>query len=311
MSPSTVTALNVSTTPREISACSAGAAIGASVNTKASIVAMSGAIMPAPLAMPLMVTVAGPSRAVAVATFGKVSVVMIALAASSQPVGSARATSSSMTPSNLSAAQRLADHAGGGEEHLARAAAHGLGGERRGELGGVAAALAGEGVGVAGIDHERARLAAAELRAAPFDRRRRAFRPGQHAGDRRALVEHREQHVGAALVADAGLGGREPHAGNGRHVGKLLRRKRGNRHCHGETVCWPGEYAARDERPRTADSHHAADKIATGSVARAAAAALATSCGSAGFASSRSIFAPSRSLAIISACALRITKLSI
>ncbi len=43
------------------------------------MVAISGAIMPAPLAMPLTVTVALPMRAVAVATLGKVSVVMIAL----------------------------------------------------------------------------------------------------------------------------------------------------------------------------------------------------------------------------------------
>ena len=74
-----VTALNVSTTPSRSSACKAGAAIGASVKTKASMVAMSGAIMPAPLAKPLMVTVAPPSRALAVASFGNVSVVMIAL----------------------------------------------------------------------------------------------------------------------------------------------------------------------------------------------------------------------------------------
>ena len=52
------------------------------MKTNDNIVAISGAIMPAPLAMPLMVTVALPSLAVAVATFGKVSVVMITLAAS-------------------------------------------------------------------------------------------------------------------------------------------------------------------------------------------------------------------------------------
>ena len=82
-----VTALKVSVTPSDSSVCSARAPIGASVNTNDSIVAMSGAIMPAPLAMPLMVTVALPSLAVAVATLGKVSVVMIALAASSHGSG--------------------------------------------------------------------------------------------------------------------------------------------------------------------------------------------------------------------------------
>src|SRR6185312_5436689 len=61
---------------------------------------MSGAIMPAPLAMPLMVTVALPSLAVAVATLGNVSVVMIALAASSHIPGRAAANMPSITPSN-------------------------------------------------------------------------------------------------------------------------------------------------------------------------------------------------------------------
>ena len=78
VSLSMVTALKVSSTPLFSSDCSASAEIGASVNTNDSIVAMSGAIMPAPLAMPLMVTVALPSFTLAVATFGKVSVVMMA-----------------------------------------------------------------------------------------------------------------------------------------------------------------------------------------------------------------------------------------
>src|SRR5258708_8102698 len=64
------------------------------------MVAMSGAIMPAPLAKPLIVTVALPSFAVEVATLGNVSVVMIALAASSQASGCAAATRPSITPSN-------------------------------------------------------------------------------------------------------------------------------------------------------------------------------------------------------------------
>ncbi len=78
-----VTALKVSTTPSRNNVCNTGAAIGASVKTKASIVAMSGAIMPAPLAKPLMVTSVPAIRARAVASFGNVSVVMIARAASS------------------------------------------------------------------------------------------------------------------------------------------------------------------------------------------------------------------------------------
>ncbi len=61
---------------------------------------MSGAIMPAPLAMPLMVTVALPIFARAVATLGNVSVVMIALAASMKRSAVAPATMPSITPSN-------------------------------------------------------------------------------------------------------------------------------------------------------------------------------------------------------------------
>src|SRR6185437_14057542 len=64
---------------------------------------MSGAIMPAPLAKPLIVTVALPMRAVAVATLGNVSVVMIALAASSHGSGLASATMPSITPSKACA----------------------------------------------------------------------------------------------------------------------------------------------------------------------------------------------------------------
>ncbi len=103
VSPSIVTALNVFSTPSLSSARSAGAAMGASVKTKDSIVAMSGAIMPAPLAMPLMVTVALPILARAVATFGKVSVVMIALAASKNRPACAPATNPSITPSKACA----------------------------------------------------------------------------------------------------------------------------------------------------------------------------------------------------------------
>ena len=57
MSLSTVTELKLGATAWLSIACRAGAAIAASVATKDSIVAMSGAIMPAPLAMPLIVTV--------------------------------------------------------------------------------------------------------------------------------------------------------------------------------------------------------------------------------------------------------------
>ena len=64
MSESTVTQLKLLSAPRLNSGWSAAAATGASVKTKASIVAMSGAIIPAPLAMPLIATSTPPRIAV-------------------------------------------------------------------------------------------------------------------------------------------------------------------------------------------------------------------------------------------------------
>ncbi len=100
VSLSTVMALNEVSTERDSSACRASRATGASVKTKLSMVAMSGAIMPAPLAMPLIVTATPPISACAVASFGNVSVVMMARAASAIPSSRASATSRSSTPSN-------------------------------------------------------------------------------------------------------------------------------------------------------------------------------------------------------------------
>src|SRR5690554_5829341 len=51
--------------------------------------------------------------------------------------------------------------------------------------------------------------------AAPVDRRRGAERTGEDAGDGGAGLEDRQQDVGAAPVANPGLGGGEAHAGNG------------------------------------------------------------------------------------------------
>ena len=64
---------------------------------------MSGAIMPAPLQKPLMTTVAPPILAVRVASLGKVSVVMIARAASSPGIGPGDLASPSSRCANLPA----------------------------------------------------------------------------------------------------------------------------------------------------------------------------------------------------------------
>ena len=157
VSLSMVTALKVSSTPLLSSDCSTADESGASVNTNDSIVAMSGAIMPAPLAMPLMVTLALPSFTVAVATFGKVSVVMIAFAALIQSSGAALSASVASTPSNLVASSGSpitpveARNTSLTLQPTAFEAIEAV------SVGRLPAGLAGEGVGIAGIHHQRAR----------------------------------------------------------------------------------------------------------------------------------------------------------
>ena len=207
VSPSIVTALKVSSTPRSSSACSTAGSdrrIGEHEGQHRRHVGRdhAGALGDA---VDRDRRVAEPRRARS-RTFGKVSVVMIALAAS-MPARRAprRRRGRSITAVELRRVERLADHAGRGEENFRRLAARGLGGDLGRQLGRGAARLPGEGIGVAGIDHQRARLLPPlRLGAAPIDRRRRAFRAREDAGDRRARIEQRQQHVGAARVPDAG-----------------------------------------------------------------------------------------------------------
>ena len=70
---------------------------------KESMVAMSGAIMPEPLAIPFSVTGTLPTSARRVASFGKVSVVMIARAASAHRSSRARGAISFSTALNFEA----------------------------------------------------------------------------------------------------------------------------------------------------------------------------------------------------------------
>ena len=66
--------------------------------------------------------------------------------------------------------RRLADHAGRGDEHLAWVAAEQPRGGRRGRLDDLPAGAAGEHVRIAGIDDDRADLAARQALPAPHDR---------------------------------------------------------------------------------------------------------------------------------------------
>ena len=85
VSPSTVMRLKERAAASASMRCSAAWLTAASVATKPSMVAMSGWIMPAPLAMPVTVTVLPPRLSRREHALGTVSVVMIA-AAAPQPV---------------------------------------------------------------------------------------------------------------------------------------------------------------------------------------------------------------------------------
>ena len=91
VSLSTVVQLKLRSAPADTRACNGPAGIAASVNTKQSIVAMSGAIMPLPFAMPVIRTVEPAMVAVRVDAFGKVSVVMMPRAAASHATGDSAA----------------------------------------------------------------------------------------------------------------------------------------------------------------------------------------------------------------------------
>ena len=194
---------------------------------------MSGAIMPAPLAKPLMVTVALPMRARAVATFGKVSVVMIARAARvhsrraprRRPVWPARRrTLSALSGSPITPVE--ARKTSSRLQPTAAAASFAV------KVQASRPVLPVKALALPELTTSARRPAALHVGAAPFDRRRRTFRAGEHPGDAGARVEHGEHHVGAALIADAGGGGRQAHAGDRGHVGNVFRSERrdGGRH---------------------------------------------------------------------------------
>ena len=179
------------------------------------MVAMSGAIMPAPLAMPLMrdrrrrraSTVRGRHLREGVGGHDR---------AGRRPANgpAARAwRSSASTPSNLRGVERLADHAGRGEEDLVAAQPAALRGDARRSARPLRARLAGEGIGIAGIDDERARRAAGQS----WPRHQSTGADGHFERVKTPATvvpasNSGEQHVGAALVADAGLGRREADA---------------------------------------------------------------------------------------------------
>ena len=120
------------------------------------MVAMSGAIMPAPLAMPLMVTLGlaefdGRGRDLRERVGGHDRRARRRSSRRARP-----APPAASTPSNLVASSGSPITPVEARKISSGAAADRLGRDRRRQRGGLLAGLAGEGVGVAGIDHQRA-----------------------------------------------------------------------------------------------------------------------------------------------------------
>ena len=128
----------------------------------------------------------------------------------------------------LSGLQRLADDPGRCEVDLAAPAARGFHGEFCRCLDGFAALLAREGVSVACVDHQDARLAALEALPAPQHGRRARLRLRQHTCRRRTGIEHGDHQVIAVLEANSGLAGGEADSFDRWQVGKLFRGEGGD-----------------------------------------------------------------------------------
>src|SRR5262245_52217085 len=144
----------------------------------------------------------------------------------------------------------------------------------------------------------RARAAPPLRRAAPIDRGGRTSRLCEDAGDCRALLEQRQQHVGASGMPDAGGRGRKFDTRHRRHVGKAGGRERGEGGCHG-LVLRHGRSESQGDGTRNHRLWNMSDK----NCEKRNSAAQFFFCSSA--LSSRSTLALWRSLAMKSDCALR------
>ena len=118
-------------------------------------------------------------------------------------------------PDELSGIERLTDHAGRGDVDVRIQTVRDLSRCVHRLLHRLAAAHAGKGIGIAGIDHQRPGHAVPQMLPAPFDRRRSGLRLGQHAGNGRAGIEQRQKEVRAPRIADACRAGRQAHPVNG------------------------------------------------------------------------------------------------
>ena len=151
---------------------------------------------------------------------------MIASAAARQPPAAPRRASSARIAVIFFGRQRLADHAGRGQENLLRPAAD----DRGGGFGDLRArppwpALPVKALALPLLTTSARACPRLQLRPAPFDRRGRGLGFGEDARHLRARRQDRQQHIGAVLVSDPRLAGGQPHPRQRRQIGEALRRQ--------------------------------------------------------------------------------------
>ena len=203
VAPSVIRQLKVASVARARIGWSSAGVSAASVVRKASIVAMLGASIPHPLAIPPTVK---PSPRTT-ASLGRVSVVRMPLAASRPPLARQRLAKRRDRAQNLAHRQAVSDQPGRADQHVAAVAAD----RRRRRVAhrlGVGAALGpGPGIGIARIDDDARRhpRRGGEPLDAGVDRRRAKLVGGEHGrGRHRLAVVGRQQRGVAPLGLDPG-----------------------------------------------------------------------------------------------------------
>ncbi len=219
--------LKVSRTVSTSSVCSTEEGIAASVKMKDNIVAMSGAIIPEPLATPLIVTGTPSIIAVAVAALGNVSVVMMARAAEveARPRAHLSIIRSKWARQRLGP-KRLADHAGRGLKDIAPPAA-----QRSQSAAPIAFTVVAPALPVKAFELPALTMSARadglflafQIGAAPIDRRRCHGRAREYAGELVVPGSNSASNRSSRPLyfwPDAIVAMR--HAGDRRHLGKPL-----------------------------------------------------------------------------------------
>ena len=192
---------------------------------------MSGAIMPAPLAMPLMTTSVSPILTLRRRDFGKSVGRHDRSRRVHQAVGPGLGVEFvEHARRSCRAIERLADHAGRGHENLGRAARPSpCSPPRRHAATALAPMPPVKALALPELTTSARARPCGEILAAPVDRRRGAFGAREDAGGRGRRVEQGEHHVGAAGVAHARRDRRKAHAVDRRQARVFLRRERRQR----------------------------------------------------------------------------------